>query len=221
MITEHKPEQDVHQYYQFSQDWFSHNIPSLNAIFEHIIQPQRILEIGSFEGLSTAYFLEKAIQYHDEIEIFCIDSWLGGQEHTGRFDMSAVEERFEHNMAGLLKFIGDQKQVNVVKLKGYSHQQMIDLLAKGYQNYFDFIYVDGSHEAPDVLFDALLAHRLVKVGGVIVFDDYLWSPSEEKEDDHYLLVKPAVDHYVNTYQRKLKVLQNLHQFQLYVKKLAD
>lgn len=212
---------DNTQYYQFSEDWFSHNIPSLNAIFQDIIQPKRILEIGSFEGLSTVYFIEKALQYNDEIEIFCIDSWEGGQEHTGRFDMSAVEERFEYNVTQLLNFVGDQKRVNAVKLKGYSHQQMIDLLAKGYENYFDLIYVDGSHEAPDVLLDALLAHRLAKIGGVIVFDDYLWSPKQEMEDDHYLLVKPAVDHYVNTYQRKVKVIQNLHQFQLYVKKLAD
>ena len=39
---------------------------------------------------------------------------------------------------------------------------MIELLTQGYENYFDFIYVDGSHEATDVLFDALLAHRLVR-----------------------------------------------------------
>ncbi|WP_273402658.1 hypothetical protein [Actinobacillus porcinus] len=41
------------------------------------------------------------------------------------------------------------------------------------------------------------------------------------EDDHYLLVKPAVDHYVNTYQQKVHVLQLYQIYQLYVQKLAD
>jgi predicted O-methyltransferase YrrM len=39
---------------------------------------------------------------------------------------------------------------------------------------YDFIYVDGSHAAPDVLTDAVLAWPLLKKRGVMVFDDYLW-----------------------------------------------
>lgn len=39
----------------FSTDWFTHNIPSLSYIFEQFT-PQRILEIGSFEGRSTHFF---------------------------------------------------------------------------------------------------------------------------------------------------------------------
>jgi hypothetical protein len=46
------------------------------------------------------------------------------------------------------------------------------LLAKGER--FDFIYVDGSHEAADVLFDACCAYHLCMPGGRICFDDYSW-----------------------------------------------
>ena len=67
------------------------------------------------------------------------------------------------------------KSLNIIKHKGYSHIKMIELLAKGEAGKFDFIYVDGSHEAPDVLFDAILAHKLVKNNGIIAFDDYLWA----------------------------------------------
>jgi hypothetical protein len=37
---------------------------------------------------------------------------------------------------------------------------------------FDFIYIDGSHYSKDVLEDAILAWRLVKPGGNIIFDDF-------------------------------------------------
>lgn len=208
----------MEEQYHFQADWFSHNIPPLEIIFNEI-KPKKILEIGSFEGRSTKFFIEMSAKYTDELEIHCIDSWEGGQEHVNKWDMSSVEQTFEHNINLVLSQATNS--VKVMKYKGYSHERMIELLAKGYSNYFDFIYIDGSHEAPDVLFDALLAHRLVKVGGVIAFDDYLWSPNEKMEDDHYLLVKPAVDHYVNTYKRKVHVVQKFPLYQLYVLKLSD
>ena len=39
---------------------------------------------------------------------------------------------------------------------------------------FDFIYIDGSHTAPDVMTDACMAWGLLKKGGIMLFDDYLW-----------------------------------------------
>lgn len=203
--------------YLFEQDWFSHNIPSLDAIF-NAIRPQKILEIGSYEGFSSCWFIEKSMQFHENMRIFCVDTWEGGREHIGRHDMNLAEKHFDHNIQLAL---ARSPQAEILKIKSTSHHTLMTLCTDNYLNYFDFIYIDGSHEAPDVLLDALLAHKLVRVGGVIAFDDYLWSPLPQMQDDHYLLVKPAVDHYVNTYQRKLTVIQGLTAYQLYVQKLAD
>jgi len=41
-------------------------------------------------------------------------------------------------------------------------------------NTFDFVYIDGSHTAYDVLQDAILVHPLLKSGGIIIFDDFGW-----------------------------------------------
>ena len=81
----------------FSTDWFTHNIPPLSYIFEQF-KPQRILEIGSFEGRSTHFFTEKMLKYHNEIEIHCIDSWEGGLEHQGKWDMGTIEQSFNENI---------------------------------------------------------------------------------------------------------------------------
>lgn len=203
--------------YIFNSDWFTHNIPSLKAVFEYV-KPQRILEIGSFEGRSTIFFMEEALKYQPQVEIHCIDSWEGGAEHQGVWNMGEVEQRFIHNITLALRQF---QNAELHQHRSYSHQKMINLLANGYANYFDYIYVDGSHEAPDVLFDALLAHRLVKKGGVISFDDYLWSSDEMGKQRHYMLVKPAVDHYVNTYQQKVQVIQGLNAYQQHIIKLQD
>ena len=39
---------------------------------------------------------------------------------------------------------------------------------------FDFVYIDGSHEANDTFLDAELAWRLTRPGGSIILDDYRW-----------------------------------------------
>lgn len=39
-------------------------------------------------------------------------------------------------------------------------------------DFYDIIYIDGSHVNKDVLEDAIIAMRLLKEGGVLIFDDY-------------------------------------------------
>jgi hypothetical protein len=47
-----------------------------------------------------------------------------------------------------------------------------EVLRKLPLNSFDIIYIDGSHIASDVLEDVVLSWRLLKTGGIIIFDDY-------------------------------------------------
>jgi predicted O-methyltransferase YrrM len=58
-------------------------------------------------------------------------------------------------------------------MKGSSIEQLSKLILTGLSEYFEFIYIDGSHQAPDVISDAILSFHLLKSGGVIAFDDYL------------------------------------------------
>ena len=40
---------------------------------------------------------------------------------------------------------------------------------------FDLIYIDGSHRAADVLFDAIESYNILKKDGILFFDDLLGS----------------------------------------------
>ena len=68
----------------------------------------------------------------------------------------------------------------------------------------DFIYIDGSHEAPDVLADLVLAFRLLSGGGVVLCDDYLWSPEEPADADVLGCPKLAVDTFTNIHRRQIE-----------------
>jgi energy-coupling factor transporter ATP-binding protein EcfA2 len=73
---------------------------------------------------------------------------------------------------------------------------------------YDFIYIDGSHVAKDVLTDACMAWPLLKQGGLLVFDDYLWGDSRD------ILHRPrlAVDFFANIFAEELDIVHIGHQF---------
>ena len=71
-----------------------------------------------------------------------------------------------------------------------------------------------------MLCDAVLAFRLLSVGGIIAFDDYLWSEALPGGIDPIRCPKPAVDAFTNLYCRKLQILQ-APLYQLYAQKIAD
>jgi len=73
---------------------------------------------------------------------------------------------------------------------------------------FDFIYVDGNHQTPEVLLDACLAFKLLEPNGVMLFDDYGGGAG----------VGAAVDAFLKAYSGQLKVI--VKNYQLAVQKVS-
>jgi predicted O-methyltransferase YrrM len=204
----------------FTNNWFDR----VKKIWEQLIpqiKPTKILEIGSYEGASACYLIKKLAK-DTNVEIHCIDTWEGGIEHKkgGQWetDMNSVESRFNHNTR--LAIDTSPNKVDLVVHKGFSDLCLSRLISDNKKNYFDFIYIDGSHEAPDVLCDAVLAFRLLKIGGIMAFDDYLWAENLPYGKDPLRCPKPAIDAFINLNFRKLNIL-SAPLLQLYIKKLSD
>lgn len=70
------------------------------------------------------------------------------------------------------------------------------------QGSFDLIYVDGGHSAADVLADAILSFSLLRVGGILVFDDYAvgTSPCGEAIKDFIEAFDGALEYIFASYQ---------------------
>jgi predicted O-methyltransferase YrrM len=207
--------------YNFSNLWFENYVKSSWDLLIPQLKPTCILEIGSYEGASTCYLIEK-LATQNNVELHCIDTWLGGIENQeGGFaesNMFDVEKRFHHNIK-----IAKSRVSNNTRLiihKNFSHLTLSKLITEGKLGYFDFIYVDGSHQAPDVLSDAILSFKLLKKNGVMVFDDYLWNESLSYGIDPIRSPKIAIDAFTNIYCRKIKIISAVL-FQLYVQKIND
>ena len=132
--------------YDFTNSWFEEFAKGVWDSLIPQLNPTRILEIGSYEGASACYLIEK-LAASKEIEIHCVDTWEGGLEHN-KLGMSDVEKRFHHNTKIAIGKIENNVELNLHK--EFSDVALSKLISEGKQGYFDFIYVDGSHQAPDV-----------------------------------------------------------------------
>jgi len=196
---------------EFSQDWFSRSIPAWKVILTKLAEqntPLRILEIGVFEGRSTCWLLENFCK-SPESSIVAIDTFQGGMEHR-QMELGDLRKRFEGNIS----VIGSTAQVEI--MDGTSFQKLCELV--GRKSIFDFISVDGSHHAADVLADAVLAFQLLRSGGVMAFDDYLWAPVRRGAENPLVTPKAAVDAFTNIYSQQMRVIPNLPLYQLYIQK---
>lgn len=211
--------------YDFTNAWFDW---SAKSNWDHLIPVFikkgdfcRLLEIGSYEGASACYLIEK-LSNHCTFELHCVDTWLGSIEHqvdgVASSNMAVVEARFKSNIKMAKKKTAGLNKVIIHKKT--SEKYLSKLIGSGTTNFFDFIYIDGSHQAPDVLSDSVLAFKLLKIGGYMAFDDYLWSENTALPVDPIRCPKFAIDSFVNIFCRKLKVV-HASNLQLYIQKISD
>jgi predicted O-methyltransferase YrrM len=151
----------------FTSDWTSAHFETWAAVLAPLRdRPVQVLEIGAFEGRSAIFFLE----YLSLSRIVCVDRFSSDSD-------PGYEQRFRLNT----------KKYNprLKAIKGDSAVALLDLLTSSRR--FDLIYIDGSHARDDVLIDSLLSWRLLRVGGIIIWDDY------ELDISPYIGPRQAID----------------------------
>jgi predicted O-methyltransferase YrrM len=176
----------------FTEDWFTHNIPNFEKCMAALDKRELFLEIGSYEGRATCWLLEHGLS--DDGQITCIDPHLYMQEICERFKANVHEVKkptqyFEY-------------------LQNTSYDAMAWLIDDSVNevDVFDFIYIDGVHSPDGALTDACMAWGLLRKGGVMLFDDYLY-PHEPTKVGIDAFLAGFAGHYniiVNNYQLAVK-----------------
>lgn len=199
----------------FTQDWFSGNIPNWKTLLDSLGTPDeafRILEVGVFEGRSTCWLLENYC-INPRSRITVIDTFSGGTEHS-HLDLGNLRAVFEHNVR--VTSPGASVEIH----EGFSIIELSKLVAAGCSEPgYDFISVDASHRSPDVLADCVLAFQLLRRGGIMALDDYIWTLGPLENVDLLETPKLGIDAFTNIYRRHIRVIPGLPLYQLYLQKL--
>ena len=183
---------------EFTSDWFTHNIPNFEHIsknlIEHLDSIDNVLEIGSHEGRSTCWILENMLSRTGSIT--CIDPFAN--YHINPFTEqigaqgSEWEQRFRRNTAEV-KLPTQNLTVRVA----LSYPTLAQMVVE--QRQFDFIYIDGNHCCDNVLADAVMCWSMLKPGGIMLFDDYLYEDLPDVLDRG----KIAIDAFCTCFTRQI------------------
>lgn len=179
----------------FTSDWFSKRIENFEHIKNNYDRPfDSILEIGCHEGRSTCWMLENMLS--DAGTMVCVDPFanyhinpFNGEKAT---DERTWEQRFRNNTTTVKK--PDQTLDVHVAL---SYPTLAKFIVE--QREFDFIYIDGNHCCDAVMADAVMAWGLLKPGGFMLFDDYLFIDEPDILDRG----KIAIDAFCASFTRHL------------------
>ncbi|MGC3998597.1 MAG: class I SAM-dependent methyltransferase [Anaeromyxobacter sp.] len=187
--------------YHFTSDWFTRVIPAWRALFSLMSwsahEPRLAVEIGSHEGRSALWTLEHVPgMQHPDSRIHCIDIW----------DQPVALANFQANVARF------HRPEQIVMHQGPSSEALVRLPA----GCADMVYVDGDHTAPGVLSDLVLGFRVLKLGGVMICDDYLWSRSTDILESPKL----AIDMFTNIYRAKIALVSDLPLYQIMFLKMG-
>ncbi|PNH12562.1 hypothetical protein TSOC_000492 [Tetrabaena socialis] len=124
-----------------------------------------MLEIGSFQGRSALWALQNVLT-HPESEIWCCDTFAGTPGEHSESQVEDLHSRFMFNIRE------HASKVNL--LKGFSYDMLKQQpWATQKEEHFDIVYIDGDHQSRSAMEDAVLTYRLLKPGGVVIFDDYM------------------------------------------------
>ncbi|KAI0750679.1 glycosyl transferase [Daedaleopsis nitida] len=194
--------------YTDTQDWFSFNVDTWRNLFQHITSPNpRVLEIGSWEGRSAVFLLNEVCG--DAGELVCID-------HFDLMNTEAGRER-RRKLAQNLSLTGKHFRI----IEQFSVPALISLLTEETTSSspgFDWIYIDGSHEADDTFLDGELAWRLARKGAVVIFDDYHWDKEPEDSVHH---PKRGIDAFLALHAGEYTRLSSDTQYQVILQKTTE
>ena len=159
--------------YTFTNSWAADRMQDWSEILAPFVGLPNVqfAEIGSYEGQSACWFVDNILTGHGAT-MTCFDPWKAYADHPDA-DWGAIEARFDANAEAC------SRPWAVIKVRGTSR----DLARRSPHEGYDMVYIDGDHSASQVLRDAVLAWDVLKVGGLLMFDDYGWRPDTDRTED--------------------------------------
>ena len=161
---------------------------------------QSAVEVGTDQGLFAKHLMEKT----NLQRLYCVDPWLddfGSNHKPDYYDRDGGNR--EKDARGNLKEFIDARRCFI--LKGFSAD-----IADNFEDYVDFVYIDGDHSLEGIYTDLYSWVPKVKSGGIIAGHDYKDGPKSGMQDywggqlDYK--VKTVVDNFCQQYGFKLNVV---------------
>jgi len=143
------------------------------------LKPNLVVEVGTFFGGSARFMAHLGIARNLDIEIVCIDTFLGSVEHWHGDQYFKPAGFFKNGRPPIF----DKFMTNTIRaeLTNQITPFPIDsvnggLTLKRYGIQADLVYIDGGHEYESVSQDLKVFKDIVRPGGIMLLDDSHYEP---------------------------------------------
>lgn len=144
------------------------------------VTPSRIIEVGTWKGLSAITMAKHIKAQKINCQIICVDTWLGALEfwsklkHTGERNLLLKHGYPQIYYQFLSNVVHNDVQDIIIPFPNTSLIGARYLAQTG--NTAKLIYIDASHDEPDVYADVKAYYELLETDGIIFGDDWkAWS----------------------------------------------
>jgi hypothetical protein len=145
------------------------------------LRPSVIVEFGSWEGRSALAWLDYGLRAGLDLDLVCVDTWLGSAEHwlnefpdsewsRDRLKVSDGQPWVFDTFCNTILSHSKREKVTALRMTNgvaASIFRSLGLTA-------DLVYVDGAHDFRSVVSDLLDAVTIVSSTGIVVGDDWGW-----------------------------------------------
>ena len=128
-------------------------------------------------------------------------------EKYGFFYYRDTKYAMNNNQLGKLSKIDYFISLNTQKLININGEEVNNIK-------FDAIYIDGYHKGSQVFKDFKNSWQILNVGGILIFDDYIWKFFSKIEDNPCYVINK----YLNEIRRNIQVLK-VSNSQLFIQKI--
>lgn len=183
----HEPAGDIAQRrgpYTFNRDWFSHQKADVHRVVaEHVRQPATYLEIGVHEGLAFFWMMDRVLAHPKSRGVGVLTTYDG-----------ATQKQLFANLSK------NPRPWRLEIRRGSTRRTVARAQALGSA---DVVFVRGGRSGPDVSRDLIHAWEALKVGGLLLIDDYRYRPDWPTE----LRPTLAVDSFISSFRQELRVIE--------------
>ena len=159
------------------QGWAS-EAPVFLEVIEKL-KPKTIIEVGSWKGRSAIHMTQLALLHCDarELEVVCVDTWLGSVEHWvdnidfKNFMRNGRSRLYEQFLSNVIHK-GLQNNITpfpIDSINAYEVCAKLGIVA-------DLIYIDAGHDYTSVGNDLFNWSSILREGGYLIGDDWFHQP---------------------------------------------
>ena len=179
--------------YRFTKKWFLNSeIKKYLEYFLDKTKQNNILEIGCYEGMSSAFFADNFLD-NEGSSMICVDPYLKIDDNDHKTLLQCNEEsNFDHNMSIC-------KNIDKITI----HKITSDDFFSINKNTFNFIYRDGWHMCEFIKRDLENSFNILEKNGIMWMDDYLGGDG--------IQIKKTMDDFLEKYNGQYELINKGYQ----------